>query len=167
MKKQKREFDYQIDKDTKIRIHDFSMNCHRPDLIIIKVWRNIYGWVVIGTATIEILENLKKAEWVELTIGCEEPPRNTLYKPTCAYQKFRNIGIGSKVVNSMLKYLKENGIEEVYGEINKKDNVDKTINFWNKNGFKISFYNKPRGDYVAGISINLWNNKKKAYSSED
>ncbi len=56
----------------------------------------------------------------------------------------------------MLEYLKQNGIEGVYGEISNVDDVEKVINFWRKNGFTITLYEKREGHFIAKISYNLF-----------
>jgi len=148
---------FEIDKDTKIVCHDYSLKCSRPNLITIKILRKIRKeWKKIGEATIEIKEKLRTAKWSNIEIGSDEPNLLTLLEPIpnpmYEYRKFRNMGIGSKTVQFMLGYLKQNGIEEVYGEVSRRENVEKTLNFWRKNGFALTPYDKPDVPFVAKIS---------------
>ncbi len=58
------EFESQIDKKTKVIVNDFSLKCSRPDIIIVKIFKQLERkWKQIGQATIEIT-NSKKDDWV-------------------------------------------------------------------------------------------------------
>lgn len=139
---------------------DFSLKCTRPDAIFIDILRrDEKGWRRIGKATIVVKEGLKTAEWMDIVIGQERssvlsdfifPTADASTEPSDL--KFRNKGIGSKVVRFMLEYLKERGIEEVHGDISKFDDVTKATDFWKKNGFEVTPYETLRqGVFVAGI----------------
>jgi hypothetical protein len=55
----------------------------------------------------------------------------------------------------MLKYLVENGIKVVYGEISSVDDVQEAIHFWKKNGFQVTRFDKPKGVSAAQVIKNL------------
>ena len=55
----------------------------------------------------------------------------------------------------MLEYLKKHGIKHVHGEIGLREDVIKVTKFWEINGFIVRKYDKPKGNYVAEISMEL------------
>jgi GNAT superfamily N-acetyltransferase len=131
------EFQRGIDSETKIRCSDFSLECSRSDIILVRILKkDEKGWREIGSAKIAIEDDLRAAGWGDIELGLE----------------FRNKGIGSKVVQFMLEYLKQRGIKEVHGGISRNDDVARATNFWKKNGFEVTSYEAPReGVFVTGI----------------
>lgn len=71
------------------------------------------------------------------------------------FGQFRNKGVGSKIIQSVLSCLHRTGIEQVSGKISKVDDVEKVANFWRKNGFEVKFYDKLREPFAAEISKKL------------
>ena len=150
------DFEIEIDLYTKIRCFDFSLRCRRPDLITVWILRKIRGkWQKIGKANI-VVNSSKKARWADIIIGSDA--RFVLLNipnPGYSFRKFRRKGIGSRVVQHLLNYLKQNGIEEVYGEISDRDIFERASNFWRKNGFTVTQYARPKGHFVAQINRKL------------
>lgn len=144
-----------LDEVTKIRIYDFSLKVSRSNIITVKILRKINEeWEEIGKALI-VIENLKKAKWADTIIGSNSEFHyigsisipNRRYN----YRTLRNQGIGGKVVDYMLDYLKRHGVKIVHGEISSRDNYEIASNFWKKHNFIIKKYKKPKGVMVAKI----------------
>lgn len=125
-------------------------------MITIWILKNIRDqWKRIGKANI-VVEDSKKAEWADIIIGSDaEFIMLNIPNPDYPFRRLRGKGIGSKVVRLVLAYLRQNGIEEVYGEISDRDIFEKASNFWRKNGFIVASYHKPKGPFLARISRTL------------
>ncbi|MBL7080691.1 GNAT family N-acetyltransferase [Candidatus Bathyarchaeota archaeon] len=85
----------------------------------------------------------------------EFPGLESIPDPSYPHRKYRGRGIGSKKVKYFLTYLKENGIEEICGELSDRDDYEKATNFWKKQGFTILPYPEEIGTSLAKIHINL------------
>ena len=139
-----------LDRITKLQINDFSLKCARSNLIAVKILRLIKGeWSEIGKANLWVKH--RTVEWVEFEIGSDSEFVIPGFIPDSRYKyrKFRNLGIGSKVVSIMIEYLGQNGAKEIYGELSDIDDVQKASNFWIKNGFTIILFEKSSGHIVG------------------
>jgi hypothetical protein len=123
---------------------------------MVKILHRIGGrWERIGKAMIEI-RNQTTARWADIEIGADsEFILGSVPNPDYPFRMLRGKGIGSKTVQCMLTYLRNHGIEKIYGEISEVDNFENASNFWKKSGFKVTRYAKPKGLSVAKVTKNL------------
>jgi ribosomal protein S18 acetylase RimI-like enzyme len=138
-------FEWELDRSTKAKVLDYSLRCSQSNPIFVAIFekKGVGVGHQIGIAGVSVYEG--EAEWLEIRID----PNS------------RRRGIGTTLVQLMLKYLAENGIKMVYGEISSVDDVQEAINFWKKNGFQATRFTKPKGLSVAQVIKNLQRSKRK------
>jgi len=132
-------FEWELDRSTKAKVLDYSLRCSQSNSIFVAIFekKGVGVGHQIGIAGVSIYEG--EAEWLDIKIDPSS----------------RRRGIGTTLVRLMLKYLAENGIKVVHGEISSVDDVQEAINFWKKNGFQVTLFARPKGVYVAQIVKNL------------
>ena len=148
----------EIDENTMIEHSTIDSDAPLANWIAAPIFRKIEGkWEKIGIVNI-FVEGKKIANWSDIIIGSNS--QFLLFDipdPNYNYRKYRGMGIGSKIVTYFIKYFKENGIEEIYGEISDRDDYEKVVNFWKKLGFTISPYPEKIGTSLAKIHKNIIN----------
>ena len=155
---EKYELKVELDKTLRLEFLDFSHKCSRPDMMIVHIMKLIEGhWQKIGEVRLLIL-NKTMAELSDFAIGSDEEYLiDEISNPDHKFRILRGKGIGGKTLQNILSFLRSRGIEQVFGEISKVDDVEKVANFWRKNGFIVNFYAEPKGFMVAEISKDLRN----------
>lgn len=145
-----------IDEYTKIEHSTLDSDSPLANLIVASIHRNIEGkWEKIGIVKI-LVEGKKTANWGDIIIGSDSQYHLfDILNPSYPHRKYRGMGIGSKIVKYFKQYLKENGIEEIYGELSDRDDYEKTSNFWIKLGFTVLPYPEKSGTSLAKIHINI------------
>lgn len=146
-------FEMKVDRSVKLKWFDFSLKCSRPDIITVWIMNRILGqWKKIGKANIEITSKTT-ARWADIEIGSDrEFIFGDVPNPDYQFRLLRGKGIGSKTVQHVLSYLRQHGIERVFGEISGVDDFDRASNFWKKNGFQVTRYAEPIGLSVAQVA---------------
>ena len=150
------DFEIEVDRNTKLKCFDFSLRCSRPDIITVWIMGRIHDqWKKIGKANIEI-RNRTTTRWADIEIGSDkEFILGGVPNPDYQFRLLRGKGIGSKTVQHVLTYLRQHGIEQVYGEISEVDDFEKASNFWKKNGFQVTRFAEPKGLSGAQVVKNL------------
>ena len=92
-----------------------------------------------------------------MKMNCVEDGGNILIGDIIPYPldetKNLNKGYGSKLMEALFKYSRDNGIQSVTGNLSVVDlgHKDRLHHFYEKFGFKITEYDKPKGCYYGFI----------------
>lgn len=70
-------------------------------------------------------------------------------------EKYRNRGIGSKLLEEIMQIAKNLGVVEVYGNISSVDDTERLFTFYGKRGFEVEHHIDPSNNYVARIRRKL------------
>lgn len=69
------------------------------------------------------------------------------------YKKYHNKGYGTKMMEKLLEYTKENNIKTIYGNLslNDIDHKDRLLHFYKKFGFDVEIYDEVEENYFGRI----------------
>jgi GNAT superfamily N-acetyltransferase len=67
-------------------------------------------------------------------------------------EKYENMGIGTKMIETLFRCAKENAFSRITGELSTVDDRNKLLYFYNKLGFDIQFHELRRDNTYASIS---------------
>lgn len=123
---------------------DFDDYIEKANVVWKKSFNNSYdygccpsNWVIIGFNTEDevvcaaIFETSLNEEYYEIPENIEEDACMI----SCVGSYPENIGNGSKLMINLIEFIKEKNIKRAYVNIDKDDNEDKLIYFYNKFGF--------------------------------
>ena len=69
------------------------------------------------------------------------------------HKKYHNKGYGTKMMEKLFEYTKENNIKTIYGNLslNDIDHKDRLLHFYKKFGFNVEVYDEVDGNYFGRI----------------
>ena len=69
------------------------------------------------------------------------------------HKKYHNKGYGTKMMEKLLEYTKENNIKTIYGNLslNDIDHKDRLLHFYKKFGFNVEIYDEAKENYFGKI----------------